>query len=123
MNTADDFADVGHQLMSGDATEILLRCAASRLYYAAYHICREHADLYCTPLRDEDKQGGNHQQLFTRLKENSKDKKLDVLLQTLSSSAVKMKLVRVDADYKLDRNFSEKDARRCKFLLEELREI
>ncbi|CAE6855394.1 hypothetical protein R75461_07681 [Paraburkholderia nemoris] len=124
MNTADDLASLGLSMVVDEAPEIALRCAASRIYYAAYHICKQQADTHCTPLQESDKSGqGLHAQLFKRLSENSKNAKLDELLDTLAQSALKMKTIRIDADYKLEKDFRKKDADRCSSLLEEVKEL
>lgn len=123
MITADEFASFGLNLVAEGATEVTLRCAASRIYYAAYHICQEHAELHCTKLQHDDKEGGAHAQLFQRLSENSKNQKLDVLLSALAQTGLKMKAIRVDADYKLKKDFKRNDALRCTSLFDEVKEL
>jgi hypothetical protein len=122
MNSCEDFMEFGRSFLTDDAPEIALRCGASRIYYAAYHLCQRYADQYCTPLQeDEKKVGGSHVQLFKRLNENSRNAKLDELLQNVVEIAKKMKAIRVQADYTLGRNFTKSDADRCSAFLDAVR--
>ncbi|HDR9054748.1 TPA: hypothetical protein QDB02_002474 [Burkholderia vietnamiensis] len=115
MTSCEDFANFGRSLLTDGAPEIALRSGASRIYYAAYHLCQQYADQYCTPLQEKDKEdaGGNHAQLYKRLSENSKSLNLDEPLRNVVEIAKKMKALRVCADYKLDRDFTSRDAQRC----------
>jgi len=121
MNTAEDLLKFGRSLMGDGAEEIALRSAASRIYYAAFHLCKRYADNYCTLLRDVDKVGGEHAQLFIRLTENSRVVALDDSLSELAETAKKMRSIRVKADYKLDINFLQNEAKRCSSYFDDIR--
>lgn len=123
MNTVEDLEAFARSLLVDGAPEIALRSAASRIYYAAYHLCTLQANKCCTPLQDEDKNGGLHLQLFTRLIQNSKKKDFDEALATLAETAKKMKAIRVDADYKLAKDFISREARRCASFLDDVKQL
>lgn len=123
MTSFEDFATFGRSLIADGAPEIALRSGASRIYYAAYHLCQQYADQHCTDLREEDKEdaGGNHAQLYKRLSENSKSVNLDEPLRNIVEIAKKMKVIRVRADYKLGRDFTARDAQRCSAYWDEVK--
>jgi hypothetical protein len=123
MNSCEDLSEFGRSLLTDSATEIALRCGASRIYYSAYHLCQQYASQYCTPLQEDDKKvGGLHAQLFKRLTENSKKPELDELLRNVAEFAKKMKAIRVQADYTLARDFTKTDADRCSAFLDVVKE-
>ncbi len=83
--------------------EVALRNVARNSYYALFH---ELASIELESIPVTERSFGSHEQLIQQLRASTEEKhrKLGLLLASLKS-------VRTKADYKLDRHFSEHDAR------------
>lgn len=121
MNSPEDLAEFGRSLLSDDAPEIALRTAANRLYYSAFHHCNSLASTYCGELRpEEEKDKGEHAKVLLRLAEHSRRQDLDDSLRFVAETTKKMRVIRTDADYKLEKEFRNSDAKRVGMWLRDI---
>ncbi|WP_174874195.1 hypothetical protein [Vogesella oryzae] len=103
MMTPECIADVGNWLWKPDAepepmAEAVIRSAANRLYYSAYHRALRMADAKKFQLKSVAK--GSHDKLIKRLADNN--------ASLLSRKLRSMKEIRCHADYDLTLQFEEK---------------
>lgn len=113
MITPEDIAKLARNLAGQLADETRVRCAIGRSYYAAFHYCRCAAGNWCDPLPPNEKQGrGEHEKLYARLQGHSKISGLDAGLRTIAEQAKKLRNLRVDADYHLNKTMNTKDLTR-----------
>lgn len=106
-----DFYTFSDNLAKTCATEAEFRAVASRAYYAAFHhALKFFEDTYGTALPHEEKKG-MHERLINHLKNPTcTDIKLRAKSQNLGEKLLKVKLCRVNADYKIVRTFSKTEA-------------
>lgn len=113
MTTAFDIAKLARNLCGQIADETRIRCAVGRSYYAAFHFCQGAAEAWCTPLTsDEKRDAGSHDQLYARLQGHSKVSKIDESLRLMAEQAKKLRVLRVTADYHLDKSVTSVDLQR-----------
>lgn len=104
MVTYQHFIESAKALSASGSSEMDYRNAASRSYYAAYHICRELAKNLPNFI-DIKIRGGVHQNLLNIL-QGSRDiniRRIGILLQFCKASRTK-------ADYHINDNFDNKEA-------------
>jgi uncharacterized protein (UPF0332 family) len=98
-----EFLRSAEKLLEKESVEVEYRNAASRAYYAAYH---GRLDLSqrskIEPVKSE---GGVHQQLINGLCLHQ-----DVRVKTVGYALKQLKRQRVKADYKLEQDFTLRDA-------------
>ncbi|MBY8314954.1 hypothetical protein KW543_04145 [Vibrio fluvialis] len=88
---------------TANSEEIVLRNVARNSYYALFH---ELASIELKSVPVTERSFGSHEQLIQQLRASDEEeyRKLGLLLASLKS-------VRTKADYKLDKNFTDHDAR------------
>lgn len=119
-----DFAKLSRELVGSIPTEVRVRCAIGRAYYAAYHYCLKCANVHCGELTTEEANNkGLHMKLYLRLEGHSKDAQYDTQLRTLSSQAKKLRDLRVRSDYHLDDDLTDRDLSYGHVLLNEIQTI
>lgn len=105
MITYQDILESAKAFLPGQS-EMDHRNAASRGYYAAYHACLIEGEKLLRMLPEfTDTGGGVHEQLIERLR-SSRDNKVRGLGFMLNDCRVQRK----NADYKLNKTFSQKEA-------------
>jgi len=106
----DDIELLARTLVNDTANEARLRCAVSRAYYAAFHRCKSAADLWCRDLTESEKENkGEHSKVYAQLEDCSADLDKAENLKLMAAEAKKLKMLRITADYKLDKSVDNKD--------------
>lgn len=100
---AADFERFARQLLEG-ATEIEWRNSASRMYYAAYHVCQEHAHR-CP--ENSHLRMGSHEALIRRYALQS-----SAPVRSIAYILAAMKRIRCHADYAIDTRFAKDTAQK-----------
>lgn len=95
---ATDFEQLARQLLEG-TREIEWRNSASRIYYAAYHVCQQHAH-HC-PVNSHLRMG-SHEALIHRyeLERSAPSRSIAYILAA-------MRRVRCNADYEIEARFAK----------------
>ncbi|MEQ1601029.1 MAG: hypothetical protein HOP04_10925 [Methylophilaceae bacterium] len=105
-----DFEDQARGIVGTLPTEVKFRTGISRAYYAAFHYCNVAAKTWCNQLPNtEKKDKGIHEQLYCQLQKPSNLAVVDSSLRSMAELAKKLKFLRVDADYHLDKTISNKE--------------
>lgn len=91
------------------------RTAVSKFYYAAYHLCNLEFSSQLNFPKNTD--GGVHQKLWGALKEfeDPADQERQRFFRTIGNLGDSLRIRRVDADYKLNKNIGSNESRltRC----------
>lgn len=109
MVSAKEIATYARNIVGQIANETRLRNGVGRAYYAAFHYCQTAADSWCYDLSPQEidaldpRQKGVHSILYFRLKTKCRFTEIDKDLKFLASEAQKLKDLRTDADYYLNR--------------------
>ena len=119
-SSPDDFITVAKDLAKNNS-EIYQRCAASRAYYAIYHMClnlaEEHAfpePRYCIKIDDSGKEQtyspSTHENLILRFEEYNGEKLNVIRTQGISYILRQVRTIRSEADYELGDEFGDTKA-------------
>jgi uncharacterized protein (UPF0332 family) len=90
---AKEFLDSAYQILQGAKGEVDYRNAASRAYYAAYHLAEKRVGESAT-------MGASHERIITALKGSPHQQE-----RSLGNQLQQIKRSRVWADYRLDEDF------------------
>ena len=118
--SSDDLINYAESLISSQqSSEVHLRSAASRSYYAVFHEAQLAADTLGLAIVATN--SGEHEKLISRFSAGGKR------LKVIASMLAACKRVRVDADYKIATPFhykeAEKHIRQCKSIVAEMRRL
>ncbi len=106
----DDIESLARNLVTSTANEAKVRCAISRAYYAAFHHCKNAAKLWCRTLTESEKlHKGEHSKIYAQLEECSIHREKAENLKLMAAEAKKLKILRITADYQLEKNVGSQD--------------
>lgn len=106
----DDIESLARNLVTDTASEARLRCAISRAYYAAFHHCKSAANKWCRALTEPEKlHKGEHSKIYAQLEACSNHREKAENLKLMAAEAQKLKILRITADYQLEKNIDNKD--------------
>lgn len=100
-----DFLDSAASYIAADISEVSIRNAVSRAYYAAFHCCADSFSENELPASNEPSKGMHKQYIsqLTQCDAGSSPRSAGIKLQALHSRRIK-------ADYKLDSIVTQRDA-------------
>lgn len=104
MVSSYDIAVRAKKIFDSASSEVEYRCSARCAYYSLYHYCESmDSPLLASP----NTSGGVHYQLISKFV-GSKDQEMRKIGEMLNQG----RIIRVQADYRLEKNFRKDDARK-----------
>ncbi len=110
--TNNDLLIYAEKLLSEDGTEVIYRSIARLSYYSSFHLCHKVSKIIKSSYSPKVSQGIHEEvcQILQKMVLKGDDKSIVMAIRSSGHILALMKSMRVHADYKLDNDFSLKDA-------------